>query len=85
MSPPLSDTSPDAARVQLELLRGATLARRYEAARALTATTIGLALEAIRAAMPGASEDEIRVRFVEIHHGRELAERLAEFLARRRS
>ncbi len=78
------DTSAAAERVQIELLRKATVARRFEAARKLTQTTISLAVKAIRANMPpDSSDDEVFVRFVEIHHGEELADKLAHYLEAR--
>ncbi len=78
------DTSPEAERFQIGLLRQATPARRFSAARSLTALTIALALKAIRDTMPG-EPDEHRVlaRFVAIHHGEELASALLRHLARR--
>ena len=61
------------------------MSRRFQAARSLTETTIALALKAIREAMPAdATEEDVMVRFVEIHHGEELAEKLARFLEARK-
>jgi hypothetical protein len=78
------DTSPEAERVQIDLLRQASVARRFEAARRLTETTFALAVKAIRETMPPDTGDgEVLVRFVEIHHGVELAAKLARYLERR--
>ena len=77
------DTSPEAERVQIELLRNASVARRFELARALSEMAIGLALKAIRASMPGADDRAVMLRFVAVHHGEGLAEALDRFLERR--
>ena len=83
VGPEISDTHPKAALVQLELLRQATISRRFQLARALSAWTIQLSRRGIREMMPDASEIELGLRFVEIHYGANLAARVADYLARR--
>jgi hypothetical protein len=78
------DTHPDAERVQIELLRRATIAQRFHLVRSLTATTRRLAWQAIREANPGASDQEVDLLFVRVHYGPDLADRLRAFLAQRR-
>jgi hypothetical protein len=78
------DTDPDAEAVQIELLRRAGPTRRAAMALSLSAQVIGLARRAIRDSMPGATEEEVALRFVELHYGRELAAELRTFLAARR-
>ena len=80
-----ADTDPDAESVQIELLRQAGTARRAGMALSLSAQVIDLAYRAIRRSLPGATEEEVRLRFVERHYGEELAEDLRRFLAARRS
>lgn len=58
---------------QIELLREATVARRFGLARSLTATTRRMARQALRRAHPEMSEDELKVAFVELLYGPELA------------
>ena len=53
-------------------------------ALSLSAQVIGLARRAILRTMPGATEEEVGVRFVELHYGEELAADLRRFLAARR-
>jgi hypothetical protein len=77
------DTDLQAEKMQLELLRRATLKRRVAAAASLSETAINLATKAIRRKNPGLSDHEVLLRFVEIHHGSELAGRLRNDLARR--
>ncbi len=82
---PLSDTDQEAAAVQLRLLRAASLARRVGLARALSRQVITLARRAHRRALaPGCSDEDVGLRFVELHYGRELSARVRERLAARR-
>ena len=78
------DTDPEAERVQVDLLRKAGRERRAEMALKLSAQVIALARRAIRRAAPGATEEEIGLRFVELHYGRDLAEGVRRDLEARR-
>jgi hypothetical protein len=78
-----SDTHPKMARKQIELLRRATTAQRFQLARSLTMTAIELSRRAIRKARPGASERELQIEFVRLHYGADLAERLERYLEER--
>ena len=70
----LGDTDSDSEAVQLSLLRAATPARRARLARSLSASVIALARRAIRRNLgPAATDEEIGVRFVELHYGVALA------------
>ena len=60
------------------LLHMAVVRSRHAHAR-----VIKIGVEAARS-LPGASEDEVGLRFVERHYGRELASELRHFLAARR-
>ena len=80
----LADTDPDADRVQIELLRRASVARRAQMALSLSAQVISLARAAIRRAMPDATEEEIGLRFVELNYGPVLAAEMRRYLAARR-
>ena len=79
------DTDAEAEAVQIDLLRRAGVARRAQMALALSAQIIGLARRAIRQSLPGATETEVGLRFVELHYGRELAADLRRYLADRSS
>ena len=83
MPSPHSDAHPEAERVQIELLRKATTAQRFALARSLTATTIGLARRAIARANPDLSRQEVDLKFVELHYGRDLASRVRRYLEER--
>jgi hypothetical protein len=70
----LSDTSPDAEKVQVELLRKAGFAGRFARMEALTAMAINLSRRAIAEANPGLSPRELEVKCVELFYGSRLAQ-----------
>ena len=78
-----ADTSLDAERVQVALMRAAPVARRLHVALALSATIIGAARRALARAQPLASARELDLRFVELHYGANLAADLRADLDRR--
>lgn len=78
-----ADTDLAAERVQLELMRRATVARRASLALSLSRTTLYLARRAIQRAHPAADEHELAVRFVALRYGPTLAEGLRRHLQAR--
>jgi len=72
----VTDTHPDVAARQVELLRAANPARRFALARSLTRTVIMLSRRALRRRRPHATEKELDREFVELHYGEEVARRL---------
>ena len=78
------DTDAEADRAHIDLLRSATPARRAALALSLTATVVGLARLALARQDPGANDEEIGLRFVELNYGREIAAGLAAFLRTQR-
>ena len=83
MATRLSDTHPNAAEVQISLLRRATVAQRLSRMRSLSRTVIMLSRRAIARANPELSEREVNLLWVAHHYGSELAERLREYLNRK--
>jgi hypothetical protein len=79
----LSDTSPEAEKVQVQLLRKLTAAQRFAKVRALTTRTVRLSKRAIARANPDLSPEELRLRFIELHYGKPLAERVREYMNNR--
>jgi len=75
-----SDTSPEAERVQTELLRQATNAQRIGLALSMTDLAIRLAKRAIARANSGRSQQELDLIYLEVHYGRELADRVRNYL-----
>ena len=78
-----ADTSAEAERVQVDLLRKAPVSRRLQLAWSLSATVIGAARRALARAQPHVSHQEIGLRFVELHYGQDLAAALRADLIRR--
>jgi hypothetical protein len=69
----ISRYDPDGERVQVALLSAAGVSRRLALVLSLTDTTRRLALRAIRRAVGTNNETGVRLRFIEVHHGRDLA------------
>jgi hypothetical protein len=78
-----TDTDDAAERVQIQLLREATIARRAALAFSLTRTVVELARRSIARRHPGASEEEIGVIFVAENYGQDLARGVRERLSRK--
>jgi hypothetical protein len=76
----LSDTHPDAERVQIELIRNASVAKRISLMRSLTSMLVTLSRRGIAAANPNISPQEVKIRWVEISYGKPLAEELRTYL-----
>lgn len=79
-----ADTSPEAERVQIEIMRRAGPARRLGLARSLSCTIMQLTRDGIRERDPTASDEEIGLQFVKACYGSELAEGLRKHLNGRR-
>ena len=76
----LSDTSPDALACQIELLRRASLSDRFKLTCDLTTAAIELSREAIRRANPTWSDTQVKLKWAELHYGKELANELGRHL-----
>ncbi len=70
------DTTPEAERVLIELLRRTPAWRRLRLTDQMSATARNLCLAGLRSRHPRASEAELRRRFADIHLGPELAEKV---------
>lgn len=81
---PSDDTSEEAARVQLDLIRRASPTRRIEACLGLSRSLIALSRAALRKRRPEAQEQEIMLEWAEINYGVALGARLRSYLASRR-
>jgi len=77
-----TDTDPVAERLQVALLRAAGTTRRLALALSLTDTVHDLARSAIARTLHVADQTEVRLRFVELHYGRDLAEAIRRRLTR---
>ncbi|HVN32555.1 MAG TPA: hypothetical protein VMT45_11275 [Thermoanaerobaculaceae bacterium] len=79
---PLSDTDPEARRVQMELLRRASPERRLRLALSLSRSVLTLSREGIARRRPRATAEEIGLEFVRLHYGLDLADELERHLGR---
>ena len=79
----LSDTSEEAQRVQLELLRKAGPLKRSEMASSLSNWCIEAARQGLKRARPHLSQPELDLLYVELNYGRELAQQVRRYLDRR--
>ena len=77
------DTSADAERIQIELLRKLGPSGRLALALRLSQAAVALTRRTIARNEPDLSEDERAVRFVELCYGPELAEGLRRVLEAR--
>jgi len=73
----LDDTHPEARAVQIELLRRMSIEQRIAMADELSKMTTFLSRQAIREVMPGATEQQVILRWIELVYGKELAGRVA--------
>jgi hypothetical protein len=77
------DTSPEMERIQIELIRKASPAKRFAIMQAWSELLIEANKQHIHKNHPDASEDEISLIFVAQHYGQELADRLRAHMASR--
>jgi hypothetical protein len=78
-----ADTTAEAERIQIELLRAAPVPRRLHLAFSLTASVISAARRALVRTHPDASPRELDLLFVKLHYGSALADDLRVDLNRR--
>ena len=74
------DTAPQAEKVQIELIRQSSIARRISMVRSLSRTAMFLSRRAIWRANPSLNEREVDLLFVELHYGEDLAQRLRSYM-----
>jgi hypothetical protein len=85
VKPLYPDTAPAAEQAQIELMRRMSPAQRVAIARSLGARAISLMRRAIRRRYPDATEEEVKLKFIELQYGTELAERVRAYWRDRRT
>ena len=75
----LSDTSDEALAVQLECLRQMTPHERLRRACAWSGQVRRMAFDAIRRRHPEDSEEEVRLKFIELTYGKALADEVRQW------
>jgi hypothetical protein len=78
-----NDTSPDAGKVQIELLRKAGPAVRFKIMASLSHSVLMMSRRAIVRQNPAQNAFELSMDFVSLHYGAELEKKVREFLKRR--
>jgi hypothetical protein len=78
----LTDTHPEAEKVQIELIRQASIAKRISLMRSLTAMLINLSRQGIAKSNPGMNAQEVDLRWAELNYGMKLASEVREYLKR---
>lgn len=73
------DTTPEAESVLIELLRARPPACRLEDAVSASNRVAEQCKDAIRRMNPRISEDEVKLRFIELNYGAEIAERVRHY------
>jgi hypothetical protein len=71
--PYTTDTSPAAEAAQLELVREMAPAMRLEKTLRLSSELLRTAKAAIRRRYPAYTEQDVAIKFIELHYGAELA------------
>ncbi len=79
-----SDAHPEAEQVQVAILRQAPVTRRLAMTRALTESVYRRSMHAIRRAHPELNDEEIKLFFVRLNYGADLAGKLATYLSTRK-
>ena len=69
-----SDTHPDVEAVQQELLRRMSAGEKFALVQSLTAAVVALCKQGIRERHPEYNEQEVKIHFVDMNYGHELAE-----------
>ena len=77
------DTSWQAERVQIELIRKSSVSKRISRVRSLSQTAIYLARRAVKRTNPSFSDREVDMAFVANHYGDKLAECLRSYIERK--
>ena len=79
------DTSPEIERVQIELIRKASVSKRFAIMQAWSQFLIEANKQRIRKDHPGVNEQEVALIFVARNYGQALADRLsADLISRQR-
>ena len=76
----LRDTAPEAEKVQIELLRKAGIAKRFNLTLSLSQNVIDLSRRALKRANPHLNESELKILFLSNCYGRELAEKVKKYM-----
>jgi hypothetical protein len=74
------DTGVDAEKVQIALIRGKSISEKFSQILFMSQTAIQLSKHAIKRANKDLDATQIDLLFIEYHYGKELSERVENFL-----
>ncbi len=80
MKKPLTDTNPKIEKILIDLIREKTVTERLTQFTALTSLTLGLSKRALSRRYPGKNQRELDLLFVEYHYGKDLSEKVKQYL-----
>ena len=75
-----ADTRPEAEKVLICLLRKSNTSKKFEQIRSLSQTAMQLSRRAIARANPHLREKQINLRFISLHYGKDLKQRVEKYI-----
>lgn len=78
-----SDTRPETEKFLISLLRDAGTAKKFAQIRSLSQTVMQLSRRAISRANRNLDEEQVNLRFLSLHYGKDLAERVEKYFYRK--
>ncbi len=78
------DTHSKAENIIISLLREKNSAKKFSLIRSLSRLTIQLSKRAIQRANKGIDDNQVNLIFIDLHYGRELANKYQKYLSQRR-
>ncbi len=79
----ISDTNPEILEKQAEMLRNASFQKRLDIFLNLNRNSRRLAWNGIKQAKPNLTDMEVDMFFVEVHYGKEIADKLTEYFKKK--
>ena len=76
----MNDTSPEIEKIHVQMLRNAGVSKRIARARSLSSTVIQLSRRAVSKGRPSFSDREVKLEFISLHYGADLAEKVKRFI-----
>ncbi len=80
MKPLLSDTSPEAEKVLIDLIRSKSVPERLSRVFSMSSLAIRLSKRAIARRNPGLTKKELDLLFVKYHYGEDIYNRIKHYL-----
>ena len=74
------DTRPEAEKVLISLLRKSNTSKKFAQIRSLSQSAMLLSRRAIARANPDLNEKQINLRFISLHYGKDLEQRVEKYL-----